>query len=73
MLLAGLGSQGRMLSEFGWDAGLFADLVGRDAIELFVPLHRDRPVAVGVYGVAGAFPEQVEAVFLEMPNATKHR
>ena len=58
----------RALSEPGRDAGLLADFVGRDSIELPVAFDRDHPDAVGVDGVVCTLPEEMEAIFFQMTS-----
>ena len=47
---------------------MFAELVCSYAVELGVPFDRDNLGSVGVDGMVRAFPKQIEAMLLEMPN-----
>jgi hypothetical protein len=56
------------ISELGRDACLFADFVSCDPINLPVAFDGDHMSAVGVDGVVCPFPEQMEAVFLQIAS-----
>jgi hypothetical protein len=53
---------------FWLQAGLLADLIDCYAIELIVPFDGDYLLAVCVYRVFAAFPQQVEAVIFQVAN-----
>ena len=47
---------------------MLADLIGRNSVELPVAFDRDDLDIIDVDGMITAFPEQPEAVFLQMSN-----
>jgi len=57
--------------KFWLQAGLLADLIDCDAIELIVPFDGDCLLAVCVYRVFTAFPQQVEAVFFQVAKTSR--
>ena len=54
--------------ELGFNTGLLTEFVGGDPIELFVTLDGNDLVTVGVNGVIGSFPQEIETMLLHVPE-----
>jgi hypothetical protein len=55
-------------SELGSKTCLLTELVCGDTVELLMPFDRDNLGSVRVNGMVRAFPEQIEAMLLEVAN-----
>ena len=56
------------ISELGFNAGLLAEFVGGDAIELFVAFDRNYLCSVGIDGVICTLSEKIETILLQVSD-----